>query len=127
MILAQICGYGILFAALGFTLRGLGWRGTPLFAVAAGLVLLSGSLGTLRSSLSLFSGLSQIDGLSEGVASVLRILGLGYLSGLTADVCAELGETAVAKAVTLAGKFLILGITVPYLSDLLSAGLSLLS
>ena len=124
MNIMTVCGLGVLAGFCAFALRNFGWRGVPLFVIAAALFLLSGQLPVFREAGEVFSTLARVEGLGEGTGTVLRIVGVGYLCGITADVCRELGEGGVARAVTVAGKCGLLALALPYLSSLLALGLS---
>jgi len=60
------------------------------------------------------------------VTSILKIIGIAYLSEYTGAMLEDAGETAVAKKVEMAGKVLIFLITLPVLEALLSLILSLM-
>jgi hypothetical protein len=57
---------------------------------------------------------------------VLKIAGIGFLSGVTADVCRELGEGGAARGVLLAGRIEMLCIALPYLEKIIALGVELL-
>lgn len=60
------------------------------------------------------------------VTSILKIIGIAYLSEYTGAILEDAGETAVAKKVEMAGKVLIFLITLPVLEALISLILTLI-
>ena len=111
----RIVALGFLLAVMALLLRSFGFRGAAVFAslaVAAILSLVAGELGELlglaRESV-LFGG----DTL-EYFSAIAKIVGASYLFGICADICTELGEGGIAKAVALSGRIEILLIAAPY-------------
>jgi stage III sporulation protein AD len=82
-----------------------------------------GFFGIFRSVENIF----QSVGFSEGAGAAIKILGLGYLFGICADVCRELGENSIAKAVEVAGRAEILMVVIPFLEEIIEMGAELLS
>jgi stage III sporulation protein AD len=70
-------------------------------------------------------------GLRAGVAppflaTVLRVLGIAYLSEFAAGLCRDAGESALAQRVEMGGKVLILVLAIPILSAVMTLILRLL-
>ena len=126
MAALQIGAVGLLLAVTAVLLKDLGWRGAAVFSAFAlvallslcteGLLTLSGTLQTLASHAAL----------SEAAQGVLKIVGIGFLMGVTADVCRELGENGVARGVLLAGRLEMLCVALPYLEKIIALGVELL-
>lgn len=121
----KICGISILSAICAYLLRIFGWRGVPVF-VAGVSVLLIGALGPRIEYI--FGALKEVGegtGVSETLASALKVLAAGYLFGICGDVCRELGESGVAKAVDVVGRVEIVAIVVPYFEEIIKIGIEL--
>ena len=88
------------------------------------LTLLFEAAGELRESLGIIASMTS---LREEAGAVVKIVGVGYLAGISSDICTELGERGISKAVTLAGRVEILAIALPFLHRLLEYGAELLS
>ena len=69
----------------------------------------------------LFSGESM-----EYVSAIVKIVGAGYIFGIGADVCRELGEGGIANGVAVAGHVEIFVITLPFLKKILDFGTELI-
>ena len=62
----------------------------------------------------------------EFIVILLKITGIAYLSEFGANVCRDSGETAIASKVELAGKILIIGLSIPILVTLMETLLGLI-
>ena len=65
----------------------------------------------------------------EGGAEIgeylMKILGIGYLSGICSDVCKELGESGIASLVVTVAKLESFAIVAPLIVEILTLGLEL--
>jgi stage III sporulation protein AD len=122
----QIGAVGLLMAVTAVLLKDLGWRGAAVFSAFSLVALLSlCTEGILKISGAVSDFASQ-SALSEAAAGVLKITGVGFLMGATADVCRELGEGGIARGVILAGRLEILCIALPFLQKIVAIGMELL-
>jgi len=65
-------------------------------------------------------------GVAEGYFGiVLKVIGIAYLSQFASQLCADAGEGAVAAKIELAGKVLIMAISIPVLTEVLHVVLTL--
>ena len=60
------------------------------------------------------------------LTSILKVIGIAYISEYTGAVLNDAGETAIAKKVEMAGKIVIFIVTIPVLSGLLDLILSIM-
>jgi len=72
-----------------------------------------------------YSKLFSQEGLDYAKA-IIKIIGAGYVFGIGADICRELGEVGVGSAVLVAGRIEIFAITLPYFKKILDIGAELL-
>ena len=106
-----------LLAASLLILKCFGFKGAPVVAAIA-TVSLSGVLfGRLSDFLTFFD---TLEALTEDryISSAVRIIGAGYLGGVSADVCRELGEGGVAKCITTVTRLELIAVSLPYISEL---------
>ena len=76
----------------------------------------------------IFGALKEIGegtGVSETLSAALKVLAAGYLFGICADVCRELGESGVAKTVDVVGRVEIVAIVIPYFEEIIKIGIEL--
>ena len=109
-----VMGFLLLCAAALLILRNLGYRGVPVIAAMIPVVLIGAFAGRAGEGLSSFSELASLPELSEYASAALRVVGIGYLGGVGADVCKELGEVGIARCISLAARAELIIICVPY-------------
>ena len=64
--------------------------------------------------------------LNEGVSAILKVVGVGYLAGISSDICSELGAARIGNAVTLVGRLEIIAIATPFFVKILDMGVELI-
>ncbi|MBQ4071531.1 MAG: stage III sporulation AC/AD family protein [Clostridia bacterium] len=125
-MIERTCALVLVALASMLLLRELGWRATPLVAVCVTV----GSLGMLMPYAEKLSEelglLSEGVGAPETVRDILKVVGVGYLSGLVGEVCRSMGEASLASAVSLVGRAEMLIIAFPYFFETVTLGLELL-
>ena len=103
----------------------------PELAVVVGLV------GTILIFLMVVNGLTKIIGsmnhivaqtglATELFASILKIVGIGYLCEIAASICQEAGAKSVADMVILGGKVIIMVLAIPIIQALVDVVLGVL-
>ena len=126
-MIVKACAAAVALGIASLLMRELGFRGAPVFAVTCIVVLLTllfDAAGELRESFGLIADMAS---LREETNAIVKIVGVGYLAGISSDICTELGERGISKAVSLAGRFEILAIALPFFRRLLEYGTELLS
>ncbi len=122
----RVCAAALICSLLCALLDGLGYRSKGLFATLCAIIILS----LLGESLSrLFSGitsLADLTGITEAASCALKAIGLGYVFGITADICDSLGEKMISSAVTAIGRIQIFLVAYPYLEKTVALGLKLI-
>lgn len=126
MTAATVCAMAVLLAFCAFSLREFGWRGAPLFCLIAALALLSQEAGHFGELVGLLGDIRLAEECEEAAGATLKILGVGYASRLCTDVCSELGEMGLSRAVQTVFQIEILWIALPFLRRLLTISLSVL-
>ncbi len=121
----KIFGLAIVGAAMSLIIKTFGWRGAPLVTVASVLSLMLLFSSHFESIFMIFDTVSEIDNMKKATEYSLKILGIGYLAGLSADICRELGEPSIASVVLLIGRLEILVVISPMILEILSLGLEL--
>ncbi len=120
-------GIAITVCICSVLLKQLGFSGTPA-VICIGIVGII-SLGTsglpaLGESL---DGLFAVTEGAEYAKRAVKIIGIGYLTGVCADICECLGEAGVARAALMAGRLEILVIALPHFLEIIELGLGLVS
>ena len=120
----KIAFLGLIFAFSALLLKNLGWRGASVFTSLAIVVI----LGEIQGTFAEFEKLSELwISLGEGGAAIFKIMGIGYLFGISAEIARELGEAGISSALTLVGRFEIIAVALPFISEIFSLAISLVS
>jgi len=125
-LILKILGTALLLLISAYLLRSLSFRGAPVFAAIAAILLLAESGEGVGYIFGRVKELSELSNISEPTAAALKILGIGYLFGICADVCRELSEPGIAKAVEMVGRVEIFTVVIPYFEKIIRAGAELL-
>lgn len=116
----------LFIAFMSFMLRSMGYEGSRLISVVGTVSLLCAvvlGVGRLMDSL---PG-ELLSGKVAAVAEVsLRIMGVGYVFGIVADICRELGEVGLANAAEGLGRVEILMLSVPYITEAVGSAVKML-
>lgn len=119
-------GIALLLAITAFVLRGFGWRGAPVFALFASVVLMGEGIDELSRLIGSVEVIGKEVGVGEPVGAALKVLGLEYLFGISSDACRDIGEPGIAKAVEVVGRVEIIAVIMPYFTEIINAGVGLI-
>lgn len=126
MTFLKLCGLCLLAACLLLLLREAGGRYLPLIALSGGVILLLYLFEELRLVTSFLEELAVGDTVSDVLSLSLRVLGLCFLTELTASLCRDMGEGGLASRLELCGRVEILLVSLPTLSRLIEAAVTLI-
>lgn len=86
-------------------------------SVGLGVLLLStGVLSEISDAVRTFSRLSQMEGQMTG--TIVKAAGIAIVSELGVQICCDAGESALAGRIRLACRLVMLGMTMPILSEI---------
>ena len=125
-ISANACAAGMLIAAAAVLLKNFGFKGACVFTAASIAIMLSSAISPLRSVFSSFSEALPAELLPYAEAAV-KVIGIGYLSGVCSDIAKELGEGGVAKAILLVSKLEIILIAIPFIEQVMGLASELIA
>jgi hypothetical protein len=125
-LILKLFGTALLLSITAFMLRSFGWRGAPVFAAVCAVLLVMESGDMLGEILGSLKEVSVSVGIAEPVGAAIKVLGLGYLFGICADLCRELGETGIAKAAETVGRVEIIAVAIPYFQEIIKVGVELI-
>jgi stage III sporulation protein AD len=98
-----------------------------LLALAVMLFVLRFALGQMEDILDLFRELGGLSGLSSAIFSpMIKTIGIGIVTKLTADLCRDAKETGIASLVEFAGSAAALIAALPLLKTVLATMASLM-
>jgi stage III sporulation protein AD len=119
MSIVAVVGVGLLTAAACVLLKQYNPLGSLVAAMAGGVILLFGVTGFATDLVELVSGFinqTQLD--FRWFSLLLKVLGISYVCKFGTDLCRDAGESAVAGYVEIAGKVILVALSLPYLLEL---------
>lgn len=122
-MIIKLCMTAVLMAVVGVLLSAVGWKYKGVYSVLCIIILLSGLGEGLSALFSRIFGLTDAAGVSDVAACALKIVGVGYVFGISSEIATELGEGGIARGLTVISKCEMMLITLPYLSEILSFGM----
>lgn len=120
MNVLQIAALAVLAATLAFVLRTLGAKAAPALTVTAGLAFVAYAVARYGEAISAIREMAERAGVSEGVSVILRMIFVGLLCAVAADICRDVGEGGLATRVEACGKAEILLLALPFLLELVT-------
>lgn len=125
MNLTAILGVCIIAAILAVILRENKFEYAIILSLVAGAVIFLSLLdGMLNSFFEIRNIISKIGIDSSYFIIAFKALGICIITGFTADLCRDFGQTALAGRAELAGRCAIFLISLPLISSLLEAAYS---
>ncbi len=123
----KFIGIALLCAAATALLRGTGSSVHTYLPVLGGICIFIYAIGRLGGPARSLYELSEGSAVSEYVGTLLRALGIGYASEMTADVCRGCGAEQPASAILLLGRAELVVLACPLLIRLLDAASSVMT
>lgn len=121
----KLCGLALLAAAATVVLNGVNSAVSKLIPAGAAVILLISAAVDVSPVVSgLLDKLPSAE-LSPYVTTLLRALGIAYVTELTSDVCRTCGADSAALGISFAGRAELTVIAAAFLYELLSLSLSL--
>ena len=125
MSVFKVVGCAFLTLFLVVILREVGFRGARLVSLVGAVGLLSACIAGIESLGEAFDKVGQ--GVPDEYAvAVMKIMGVGYASGICSDMCLELGEVGLSGAVTLFGRIEMLALSAPMAISIFERGIELM-
>ncbi len=119
MIVVKICGIAVLGLVAVVLLRGMRAEYAAFAGIITGILLLFAVLAEFSSVMALVEDMTEKTGFSLYFEVILKAMGLGLLSEVTADICRDNGAAAIASKVEFGGKMAILSLSLPILRKLI--------
>ncbi|MDD2227410.1 MAG: stage III sporulation protein AD [Clostridia bacterium] len=91
-----------------------------LVTLAGGIIILLMLIDYINQIFQVLNYIVEKTNLSPGLFGiVLKIIGIGYLTEFTANICSDSDSTSLANKVLLAGKIIILVMALPILTNII--------
>ena len=125
-MIIKICAAALTAGILGMILKELGFSGAKLVSVCslcAVMLFAVSRLGDVNTELVSIEKMGGVSGVCE---DMMKIVGVGYLFGICADICMELGESMLSKGLLTVGKIEIIILTIPTIKRILNMALEMI-
>lgn len=120
MEIFKVIGVGIVGAVCALILKNTQSQYAVLATLATGIVVLIVAMNALSTVLVSFREIVDRTGVDEALfASLLKIIGVGYLTDYSASVCSDLECGSIGKKINFAGKIAIFLMSVPIIKALI--------
>lgn len=127
MEIVKIIGIGLLTVFASMMLKSLKPEFSLLISLAGGLIVLFMTVNYLVELISAFTNIIDKTGLNNDLLkSVLKIIGVGYLTEFAGNICVDSGNSSMADKIILAGKIIILVMALPIINSIIDILVSIL-
>lgn len=125
-LLVKLLGLAILSAVACLILRSVRAELAPFVRIGGTVLMLGLVFPVLEEVVSSLEGMTGVGAAEPYVEVMLRALGISLLCRICSDVCRDAGEAGLASGVEMAGRLLILLLSVPLIGEILSLATELL-
>jgi stage III sporulation protein AD len=126
MEIFRIVGVGIIGAVISVFLKNSKPEFVIFSVMATGVILLLGVLTLLRGAIEEFSAIVDRVNIDRNLfSSILRIIGIGYVTEYSAELCNDMDCKSIASKIELAGKVVIFLFALPIMTTFLNLIVSL--
>ena len=120
MDIVKIIGVAILTTFAVLVLKPTKPEVAAIVSVAGGLIVLLMFVDALGGVISQMSAIVNRTGIKSDIfSSLLKIIGVGYLTEFAAGICNDAGNQSMGQKVILAGKVIILVLALPIVNNLI--------
>lgn len=127
MEIVALCGIAVLAAVFSVMLKKYIPEYSFLISLGAGVLILLLILSKITPAVSQIKNLLSVTGLSSEYGSILfKSLGVCFLTQFAADSCRDSGEGSMASKVELAGKVMIVLISLPLFEKIAETAMQLM-
>ncbi|NLK18078.1 MAG: stage III sporulation protein AD [Clostridiales bacterium] len=117
MDILKICAIGLISAIFALTVKQYKPEVAILISVSAAVIILFMVADYLVEAVTVITQLSERAGVDDALlSSILKIIGVGYLTEFSASVCEDAGNKSIGEKISFAGKVIILVVALPVLS-----------
>ena len=120
MDIFRLIGVGLITAIAVLIVKQAKPEIAIVVGMAGGIIMILMLVEAFTSIISSFTTILSKSGLSKGVFFVvLRIIGVGYLTEFSANLCIDAGSNSIADKILLGGKIIILVISMPIIMNII--------
>lgn len=126
MDIFKIIGIGIVGAITVLLVKNTNKQFAPLIVLGVGIVILIVTVNALSQVMVGFQGIVDKTGIDSALySSLLKIIGIGYITEYSASICNDLDCTSIGKKLGFAGKIAIFILALPIVNSLIECFITL--
>ncbi len=123
----QVVGIGIVGALIAILLK----EYKPIFSVSVGMITLTIILFSLLSEINyiidaIHTISSQLNIKTDYINTIIKTIGISYLCRFGTEICKDSGQGAIAQYIEVAGKIIIVVISMPILTSVINVLIGIL-
>ena len=116
----KIIGVGIITAITALIVKQIKPEVSVIITISGGILMILMLVESLTNIFGVFSSIIEKSGLTAGLFStVLKIVGIGYITEFSANLCNDAGVSSIADKILLAGKIIILVLALTIVSNII--------
>ena len=120
MTLFKVIGFGIIAVSLVIILKNQRPEIALMCVVASSVIILLFVFDELKSVIDLINSLMQKSSIdSTYIKIILKVIGISYIIEFGKDICKDAGESAIANKMEMAGKVIIVSLSIPGVASLI--------
>ena len=120
MEIFKIAGLGIAAVAIAVFVKNWKPELAMQISLSAAIVILITVLPYLKTAINMLKDISEQTGLDNSqIGLVLKVVGIAYIAQFASELCRDAGENAVATKIELAGKIIIMTLSMPVIYRLM--------
>lgn len=128
MEIFRIAAIALITAFCVLVLREVKSELAPIVALAGGMVVLLSVVNYFSDVFSVISSVAQKAGLATSVVTLLfKVIAIGYITEFSSSLIEDMGLSSLSDKVTLAGKLIIVAVSLPVVVQLFNFIAGLLS
>lgn len=121
MTLFKVIGFGIIAVSLVIILKNQRPEIALMCVVASSVIILLFVFDELKSVIDLINSLMQKSSIdSTYIKIILKVIGISYIIEFGKDICKDAGESAIANKMEMAGKVIIVSLSIPVVASLIN-------
>ena len=120
MDIFKIIGVGIITAVTALIVKQIKPEVSIIITISGGIIMLLMLVESLTSIFAAFNSIVEKSGLASGLfTTILKIIGVGYITEFAANLCNDSGASSIADKILLAGKIIILVLALPIVTNII--------
>lgn len=120
-LILKIVGIGLVTCIATLIIKPIRSDFSVFIGIAGGLIIIFMIINYLTGIFTTIKSIFNVTGLNSSLYSLLiKIIGIGYLIEFTAGICSETGNQSLGDKVLLGGKIVILVMSLPIITNILS-------